>query len=211
MYDDDTFIGRVSQFMFSEETFALYKKAKSIANKAIPYELPEYDVLQNDTGYVIEEIRRPVREIEIVESDREDAIADAGIVAFNHGVKMLILNVAFVPARVLDESAVRGLFIGEKVKEIELNCLDQQCRFLYVVSSNPYYYSDNNVIYTKDKSEIVAYASYKPEEEFVVDDCVKSVSRYAFWYAPFLKKLIIGKNVDLTYALIDKGIEVIRK
>lgn len=78
---------------------------------------------------------------------------------------------------------------------------------LYVVSSNPNYYSDNNVIYTKDKSRIV----YKPEEVFEVDDCVKSISRYAFSYTPFLKKLIIGKNVDLSVAMIDKYVEVIRK
>lgn len=210
MRDYDVLVERVSEFMFSEETFALYKKAKSIANKVVEYDLPTYYTKETHSGYIIEGISSPERDIEIVECDREDAIADEGIGAFS-SIPMLILNVPFVPTKVLDETSVCGLFIGEKVKEIESDCLDQQCRFLYVVSSNPNYYSDNNVIYTKDKSKIVAYAAYKPEEVFEVDDCVKSISRYAFWYTPFLKKLIIGKNVDLSAALIDKYVEVIRK
>ncbi|MGN0806826.1 MAG: hypothetical protein ACI4MN_00035 [Candidatus Coproplasma sp.] len=210
MKDYDGLVERVSKFMFSEETFALYKKAKSIANKAVEYDLPTYYTRQTDSAYIIEGISSPKRDIEIIECDREDAVVDEGIGAFS-SFPMLILNVPFVPTRVLDETSVRGLFIGEKVKTIQLDSLAQQCRFLYVVSSNPNYCSDNNVIYTKNKSRIVAYAGYKPEETFEVDDCVKSIGRYAFWFTPYLKKLIIGKNIDLSGVLIDKYVEVIRK
>lgn len=114
--------------MFSEETFALYKKAKSIANKVVEYDLPTYYTRETHSGYIIEGISSPERDIEIIECDREDAIADEGIGAFS-SIPMLILNVPFVPTKVLDETSVRGLFIGEKVKKIESDSLDQQCRF----------------------------------------------------------------------------------
>ena len=206
----DAFYERVEKRIFREETFALYKQAKSIVNKVITYELPEYGVVECEDKYIIEDILSPLREIEIIESDREDAFADEGIIAFR-SVSMLIVNTHTVSYNLLDECAVIGLLFGEKVKNIQSDMLLQQCRFIYVVSSNPCYCSENNVLYTKDKSKLIAYAMYKPEEEFEVDDCVRQIGRYAFWNAPHLKRLIIGKSIRLEGILFDKGIKIIRK
>lgn len=196
-----------------DKLFELYKKAKAIANKLIEYERPKYATIgdQSDGCYAIDYILPPRREIEIIETDHEKDIAVEGVLAFYYEPRMLIVNTQAMTTLVLDESAVIGLFIGEKLKKIENEILLQDLRYLYVVSKNEHYYADNNVLYTKDRTRLIAYASRKPEEVYEADDNLKVISSYAFLGAKNLKKLIIGKDVDIRFAQISDKIEIIRK
>ena len=54
---------------------------------------------------------------------------------------------------------------------------------IMVVEENPYFMSEEGVVYSKDKTELVLYPAKREVYEFAVPDTVKTIKEGAFWQA----------------------------
>ncbi len=72
-------------------------------------------------------------------------------------------------------------------------------RTVIVSEDNPYFTSDDGVVYSKDKSELVLYPSAKSAYEFNVPDTVKVIKEGAFWEAP------------ITFLNLNEGLEIFER
>lgn len=70
----------------------------------------------------------------------------------------------------------------------------QNCTEIKVSENNPYYESEDGVLYTKGKKVLVAYPSGKKDETFQVPDGVKYIASGAFMCANKLKKVVLPKS-----------------
>lgn len=193
--------------------FALYKQAKAITNHAISYEKGKMEVFHSKENeqYIIDYIVPPHRDIEIASLNRPNTYASEGLAAFCVHIKMLILDTDVVSPFVLDESCVWGLFFTERVKILEYNDLHQSLRYIYVHHDNPSFSSDNNVLFNKDKTLLIAYAARKPEETYEVPASVKEINSNAFFTAFYLKKIIVSKKIKFYKKYIKDSIEIVYK
>ena len=66
---------------------------------------------------------------------------------------------------------------------------------LKVDSKNKHYRTFNNVLFTKNKSELIAYAPKLPEKSYEIPDSVVRVSNYAFFGCQNLVSVIIPDSV----------------
>ncbi len=64
-----------------------------------------------------------------------------------------------------------------------------------VSDDNPYYTSEDGVLYNKDMTELIFYPQMKRDTEFIVPDTVVSIEPHAFEDNVFLEKLTITGNV----------------
>ena len=72
-----------------------------------------------------------------------------------------------------------------------------------VDSSNRYFTSKDNVVYTKDGAELVLYAPAKKDTRFEIPRGVTSINRYSFRHCIYLEDLIIPDTVtDISYESI---------
>lgn len=88
---------------------------------------------------------------------------------------------------------LESVTIGKNVAYIGPNSF-VNCPKLLNISvdkDNPYFSSDDGVLYDNNKTTIIKYPSYKSTETFIIPETVKKISRYAFDDASFLKKIII--------------------
>ena len=72
-----------------------------------------------------------------------------------------------------------------------------------VDSSNRYFTSKDNVVYTKDGAELVLYAPAKKDTRFEIPRGVTSINRYSFRHCIYLEDIIIPDTVtDISYESI---------
>ena len=71
------------------------------------------------------------------------------------------------------------------------SCLEN----IYIDSSNPYFISDNGVLYNKDKTELLVYPSGKKDKNFEIPDTVKVITSFAFSYNKNLETVFIPNSV----------------
>lgn len=72
---------------------------------------------------------------------------------------------------------------------------DVRFRKIKVDKKNPYYCSVRNVLYNKDKTELILYPARKRNRVFVVPKTVKKIGMYAFHNATNLKKVVLSNSV----------------
>ena len=65
-----------------------------------------------------------------------------------------------------------------------------------VSENNPFFSSQDGVLYNKDKTELICYPANKADEEFVIPSTVKRIREAAFGNVNRLKKLTIPKSVS---------------
>lgn len=176
--------------------FSLYKFTKSVFYGKIPYTPDTLDVVDNPSNKEIY-IKGAYggRGLSLVElTGNRPCVADDGILAFDK-TKALIVNVDEITSNLLDESQVKILFLGPRCRIENNHLLRNSIRYLSVHSANPYYYCEDNVLFTKDKRTLLFYPNYKKEEEYRVPSYVTSIEKSAFRYPYNLKKIYVGKNV----------------
>ena len=95
-------------------------------------------------------------------------------------------------------TALESLHIPASVETIE-GYIITDCKALATITvdqQNPNYCAQDEVIYDKDKTQILHYAQAKPETEFVVPDTVKIVGKAAFEHSKNLKKVVLQQGVE---------------
>lgn len=65
-----------------------------------------------------------------------------------------------------------------------------------VDANNPYYASEDGVLYNKDKTELLRYPPAKPEKSFVVPDNVEAMGYGAFYSLIYLEIITIKKDIE---------------
>ena len=73
-----------------------------------------------------------------------------------------------------------------------------------VSENNPVYTSENGVLLSKDKSELICYCCGSPETEYTVPEYVKSIDKYAFSGCKALNTVTLNENIteikDFTFS-----------
>jgi len=81
-----------------------------------------------------------------------------------------------------------------------------------ISSYNPYFSSQEGVIFNKDKTRLISYLANKPEEFYRIPDSVIVIEECAFWGSEHLKKVIIPDSVTVidnsAFALCNKLEEI---
>ncbi len=170
--------------------FDIYKYAKKVYYGQIPmprdsflYEVLDDRIRITDAPFACG--------VSVVDADALEAtrnrhtVADAGILAFRTRVSALILNVDEVDHELLDESRLRMLFLGPRVKTLQHGGLSHQSlRYLFVDPENPYLTVCDHVLFDKDMNVLYCYPTEKPEEEYTVPESVKRIAPRAFGFGP---------------------------
>lgn len=68
-------------------------------------------------------------------------------------------------------------------------------KHIEVAAEHKEYISIDGVLFSKDKTQLLAYPAYKEDVEYKIPSSVSSVEDYAFSYNHFLKKLGIAKKL----------------
>ncbi len=110
-------------------------------------------------------------------------------------------NVVRITDDVLTCEAIDTLVLHEKIEQIHSDyardiASSNHLQCFEVDANNPYYASEDGVLYNKDKTKLLRYPCGKEDEMFVVPKSVKSFETYAFNYIQYLKVVVIGKNVE---------------
>lgn len=74
---------------------------------------------------------------------------------------------------------------------------DENLKSITVSPENPYLESLGNVVYSEDFSQLLCYASAKPDVSFHVPNQVKKLEEYAITNAAALKKLYLPKALEI--------------
>ena len=185
--------------------FKIYKYAKKVAMGEIKYSSSKF-TLSDATAKLIDSINED-RGLAYISAP--DMILCDGALAFQTKVEGLIADVKGADCEFLNESHIKMLFLGKNFRfftDEDLNPLKDgyfisspPLRYIWVDSENPYFCSDNNVLFNKDQTELICYARMRPEEEYTVPQNVKKIKKYAFYYTKHLKKLYIHKNTEICH------------
>ena len=123
-----------------------------------------------------------------------------GALSFQPSIQALIADVKSIKYDFLDESQVEMLFLGKSVENFTSSKSKRffiqysPIRYIWADSENAHFFADNNVLFNKKQTELIAYARMRPEEEYTVPRSVKRIKNYAFFFPKHLKKLYIYKE-----------------
>lgn len=194
---------RIKAYGESDRLFEIYKLSKSVFNGKTEWEDSPLSFKESDgTVTVLESLERE-RAISAVRPKTEKYVkTDCGILPFTPRVVSLILDVDETDSFLLDESNVRMLFIGKRLKRINGDGITMysNVRYIAVDSESPCFSSDNNVLFDKSVKTLIGYARAKPESEYFIPSTVKRVLPRAFFHCDALKvihaskKTVIEKN-----------------
>lgn len=199
---------RLKKYDDNDYLFEIYKFTKAIFQRTIEWENSKLDINEDDEKIIIYEVLENDFSISKVELNTSKyIITDQGILPFNLKVKSLIINVDEVDSMLLDESNIRILFIGDKLKKIVNDSfyLCSPVKYIEVDKNNQYFSSNNNVLFNKNQTILLNYARMKKEEEYYVPETVKKIDANAFMHCDYLKRIYVSKKVDF------RGINAVKK
>lgn len=185
---------------FYENTmFCIYKFAKKVIHGDVAYEKSKVTYQENGNEILITDTHdsRGLALIDFIGEAGVETVAADGLLAFGNAFS-LILNTDRASSNFLDESRVVSLFLGADFKGFEHGFFlaPSQLRYLSVSGKNPYFCSDNNVMFDKDMSRLVCYAPGRPEEEYRVPESVKVLGSYSFYFTRNLKRLYLPRGIN---------------
>ena len=195
----EIFIHEKEEEYWKNQLFHMYKYTKNVYSNKITYEKSKYNSEETDNEIIIKDIDEN-KGLAILDIDTSKRITvEYGVLALNRKCKSLIINADIIDTHFLDESSIQIIFFGPKVKEFTLGYLRQHSglRYIFVDTNNKSFMSENHVLYTKDKKELISYPRRKIEEEYIVSKDVKVIHTDAFSYPIYLKKLYLPKNIKL--------------
>jgi hypothetical protein len=201
-----------------QQWFDIYKYAKKVYYGQI--DLPrdrflyrEYEdcVLITDAP---SELGISVVDVDAVAAIRDRrTVADAGLLAMQTRQTALLLNVDEVDRDFLDESRLRILFLGRRVRMPDDGGFSHQLlRYVFVDSENPYLTVCGNVLFNRDMTVLYCYPTQKPEEEYTVPASVRRIAPRAFGFgAEHLRRVRLSRkfrNHDSIRAWFGPEVEV---
>ena len=94
-------------------------------------------------------------------------------------------------------NTLKEIYIPSKLSSIgsEFSYCTQGLENIYVSEDNPYYSSDEGILFNKDKTLLIAYPAAKTGESYVIPDGVQEVANYAFAYQQYLQSVTISDQV----------------
>lgn len=175
---------------------ALFKEAKAMNISPNNYSKCEYYFDNENNRYVIDFLKDEFAPIAVLGVKGHGyKYAGNGILALDRTTRVLVVDVIEIASNMLEDSIVGGLILSARVSAIENNVLFQNLEFIYVNELNNNYSSVDNVLFNIDKTLLIAYPANKKDEIYEIPDSVKRISPYAFSYTPYLKKVIINRDV----------------
>ena len=181
--------------------FKIYKFAKRVATGELPYEPSPLTVYEYDDQIYVEESvdDRGLAYVDIRGDGKRKSFAAEGLAVFRTRTPALYLNTDEAHVNFLDESHFRMLFFGPDFQRFKHGYF-RPCtllRYIWVHEKNPYLSAENNVLFNKNKTELISYASLRPETEYRVPASVKTLMPLSFYYPEHLKKLWLPKGVQI--------------
>ena len=186
----------------SIQDFNVYKYAKAVLYGEIPFEVSGAFTRVHRGKLFIDSVDTRMG-IALVDGsygeEGRETVADMGILAFDPAVTALILNTDYVHTEFLDESSVVSLLFGKRVREFKDGHFVARSRLRYITvhGDNPYFCSENNVLFTKDMSRLVFYAPWRPEEIYCVPRSVRVLGKNCFYLTRSLKRLILPEDIEI--------------
>lgn len=94
-------------------------------------------------------------------------------------------------------NALESITFPASVKDISLLTFQdgENLKSISVDPANPYYSSENGVLFNKDKTVLVKYPASKEDASYTIPSTVKTIESYAFEEVSKLKELIISEGV----------------
>lgn len=180
--------------------FKIYKFAKRVVTGELPYEPSELTVYEYDDQIYVEESvdDRGLAYVDRKGDGKRKSFAAEGLVVFRNRTPALYLNTNEAHHNFLDESAVRMIFFGPDFERFENGYFRPYTllRYLWVDARNPFISAENNVLFNKNKTELISYASLRPETEYRVPASVKRLMPLSFYFPKHLKKLWLPKGIQ---------------
>ncbi len=94
-------------------------------------------------------------------------------------------------------SALEKLYIPANVSSIEMLCFGWSgLKEIEVDKNNPFYYSDDGVLFCSIDKSLVFYPIYKADSTYTIPDGVKKVQSYGFDRPLYLEKVVIPKGFE---------------
>lgn len=155
----------------TDELFNVYKFTKSIVAGKVSWTTQDYDSQNIDDTIVITDVNNVDYSIVLLQSkSRLRTTIEDGILAYNKKCLSLIIDVDEIGYDLLDESNVKMLFIGKRLKVIKNNFLNQYkgIKYINVDSNNKFFSATNNVLFNKDQTVLVTYPRLKNELEYTI-------------------------------------------
>lgn len=119
----------------------------------------------------------------------------SGICRIREGVKI-------IDTYLFDNTEIAEIILPSSLKTITGSDVDidyysfgYSLEKITVAEGNPYFRSENGVMYDKGMTTIISYPRNKKDEEFTIPDTVKRI-KHAFIYSKNLKKINIGAGVE---------------
>ncbi|MGM9969428.1 MAG: CDC27 family protein [Anaeroplasma sp.] len=199
----------VEESMKNDINYDLYIKSKYIMEDSSKYPKIEFKLKMSDLDkcFLAEDIVCSDNEIIFFESD-ETVLVESEKLSKYRNIKMLVYNTTILPLSIASNNNIEGLFIKEKVRNI-YNYSYNGLKYISVSINNNYFCSIDNVLFTKDKKELLAYPTEKIDEVYYIPKEVKKVFKFAFLSVKNLKKLYIHHGLSIIIPLINKNIEII--
>ncbi|MEE3483278.1 MAG: leucine-rich repeat domain-containing protein [Bacteroidales bacterium] len=91
---------------------------------------------------------------------------------------------------------VKKIYILTETEKLQLrNEKNLNFKSIEVDKDNEFFCSENGVIYSKDKTDLIYYPSSKEDSIFVVPNSVKRIGPFAFFYARHLKRVYLPDSI----------------
>ena len=182
--------------------FKIYKFAKRVVTGELPYEPSALTVYEYDDCIYVEESvdERGLAYVDCKGDGKRKSVAADGLVVFRSRTPALYLNTNEARSYFLDESYVRMIFFGPDFERFENGYFRPYAllRYLWVDAKNPFLSAENNVLFNKNKTELISYASLRPETEYRVPASVKKLMPLSFYYPKYLKKLWLPRGIRIS-------------
>ena len=94
--------------------------------------------------------------------------------------------------------SLRSIYIPDSVTKIGKDAFFLCTNLTHINKDNPWYIIIDNVVFSKDMTELIFYPCWKENKEYGIPNGVKKISENAFRYNAYLRKLLIPASVPTT-------------
>ncbi len=133
-----------------------------------------------------------------------DGVTSIGESAFYYCMNLISVTIPDDVTAIYDGTfdgclSIERLYIGKGLEFWDIEVFYNQVpNFTDVIvdEENPYFLSENGVLYNKDKTELIHYPQGKLDDTFIIPNTVKKIRDYAVYQTVYLEKVIIPDSVE---------------